>query len=115
MIVGHEIMPDDIPWATWEQYRAAGPYQVELFLRAMQADLAGDPESIRQRDAYLEQIMGFEELPVEPRRTGNSTEDLLLSLKGWELGCMVKNRSMADPQGVATWLENNLAELSCCP
>jgi RHS repeat-associated protein len=114
MIIGHELVSDMAFKAWWKQYRAVDIGHIFLFGVAMRADLAGDIESIDRRDKYLEKITGLKKFSVDPERIGNSTEDLLLSLKGWEFGCMIKNRSITNAQGAATWLEDNLAKSHCC-
>jgi RHS repeat-associated protein len=113
MIVGHELESDMQPWAWWVQYQAAKGSHLDLFLQAMQADLAGDAIV---RDELLARIIELDTADREQmaERPGNSSEDLLLSLKGWELGCSIKNQSMVSAQEVATWFRDNLVGQCMC-
>jgi RHS repeat-associated protein len=46
----------------------------------------------------------------DPKRVGNSIEDLRLSSLGWVLGQMIGNNELAKPRQVADWIQENIAD-----
>jgi len=108
LMVGHELVDDRARWAPVAQYQAADEHHIQLFQEAVLADTAGD--TVR-RDELLMQITGLEYGTGDPYRQGNSTEDMLLTLKGWRFGHAIANGSISTGHEAAVWLRYHLA---CC-
>jgi hypothetical protein len=127
LIIGHELVSDTAPTDGWPdgriksglrgptqplayplQYNAATNAHVQSFITALGADMAGDTAT---RDALLMGILNIRggSNAVE-ERTGNSFEDILLSLKGVEFGGLIRLGNISSSRDAATWLRGTLTE-----
>ena len=110
LIVGHEMIGDQPGsgqlWAIPEQYYAATAEARTLFLKAVEAD---KDRRYWERDNLLQPILGFSEDAIhDPRRIGNSMQDLRLSVKGWRFGQEIRNRDIGTRQQAANWLRREI-------
>jgi hypothetical protein len=100
--LGHEKIGDQN--GPWQQYGAASDADIDLFLLAVGADAAGNYDL---RDEYLMRILGSGSLAG---RTGNSLEDLRLTLRGWRFGQMIANGKIKTREDAAIWLQENIGQ-----
>jgi hypothetical protein len=96
------------------QYYAAATNTeaIGLFLKAVEADKGRKP---RERDKYLQTILGFsDEAAGDPTRIGNSMPDLRLSIKGWRFGKGTRNEEegIRTRQDAANWLRREVYDPS---
>ena len=122
LIVGHEKRADPEPSSLFAedlkrtainipfQYQSATRVDVLLFDEAVQADRSGN---IDIRDTKLRAILTSPN--PEDWGSGNSLEDLRLSLKGWRLGRAVAGKdqelgekTLTTRQEVASWVRVNI-------
>jgi RHS repeat-associated protein len=92
-----------------QQYGVSTNNDVELFLLASLSDSKGD---YSDRDCLLRDIIpGFPDNPNPadyPDRTGNSLQDLRLSVKGWRFGKMIKEKRITSLMEASSWIDQNL-------
>lgn len=100
--LGHEKIGDQN--GPWQQYGAASDADIDLFLLAIGADSAGNYDL---RDEYLMRILGSGSLAG---RTGNSLEDLRLTLRGWRFGQLIANGKIKTREDAALWLQENIGQ-----
>ncbi len=111
-IIRHEQIPDD--WglrgigAIEEAKRTrATPKDMSAFDWAIVFDVRGDYES---RDAMLMSILDPEKHGDLRNRRGNSLEDLILSVRGWELGRQIALGTIKTNDELADWIARNIAQ-----
>ena len=100
-IVGHEQLSDNTGFIqqTWHAK------SVEKFDDAVAADAGG---GINGREAALRVIFDLGTGTPE-QRVGNSMEDLRLSVRGWQLGRMVRSGEIQTNRELANWTALNIA------
>jgi hypothetical protein len=107
-IIGHEKLSDRTS-SEEDQINATTDTDLDRWYRAANADANGD---IATRDAQLWAILKFgsdiDFGAVDPRREGNSLQDMRLSLKGYRFFLWVKENGSTQPSSAASWLRLNL-------
>jgi len=127
LLIGHELVPDNRTEGeeleVWEQqYNAATPDHVSMFLTAVEADKNGN-EALR--DELLREIfsdgIGRQGLPYSPDKPfgeqgiydvwgeGNSMQDFLLSLKGYRFGQEIQDGTIGSRLEAAEWLRREMS------
>ena len=125
LIIGHEKRSDQPPHVpetvvTVLQCFAARQVDLVLFRRAVVLDMELDTGSGAQaanlrndRDHLLWQIIAFDDsVPfdgIDLRRTGNSLQDLRLSLKGHRFAVWIAAHGETPPSEAASWLRKQLS------
>jgi hypothetical protein len=125
LTIGHEKRSDQpagVPEAVVAilQLFAANESDVDLFRRAVALDIELDTTSGAQaanlrneRDRLLWKILAFDDsVPfegIDPRRAGNSLQDLRLSLKGQRFASWMAVHDKTPPSEAACWLRMQLS------
>jgi hypothetical protein len=111
VIIGHEKVSDEgfAPKVFWDQYWSTTEDDIQRWHAAVEADRRGDSAT---RDQELWAILNFgpdiEFEGADPKRLGNSLQDLRLSLKGYRFSRWVWGNASTSPEEAAIWLRRNL-------
>lgn len=126
LIIGHELIADssysstgiwDLPLTSLKQYHAVTSEHVDWFEQALEYDATDTAEGDKSRDATLQQIFSYYGYSVSDYSqwgSGNSMQDLLLSLKGYRFGRGIKDDqdigggSLTSLEDAANWLRDKL-------
>ncbi len=102
----HEQIPDNSLRSPLALFGSATPEDLQAFDWAIVFDMQGDYES---RDAMLASILSPDKHGDLRDRQGNSLEDLILSVRGWELGRDIALGVIKTNDDLADWIERNIA------
>ncbi len=111
MIIRHEQIPDNLgggPLAIEEAIRTkASSEDMSAFEWAIVHDMNGDYKS---RDDKLRSILNKNDYGPWQERRGNSLEDLVLSVRGWELGREIALGTIKTNDELADWIARHIAQ-----
>jgi hypothetical protein len=91
------------------QFRASTDADIAAWNEALARLTSAAPGGPSQRAAIEEPGSPLGRIAVDPTQTGNSMQDLRLSLLGWRLGQMLRAGAFADRHAVADWMRRSLA------